>query len=1184
MGYSPDNPFVGQAGPKRKPPNTRSHLEVPDYPDPPAAEAPSDPAYERQGMFTTAAQLASLDGRGGYSPENPFAKHKAPSYSAENPFAASSESLSNRAAPAWGIPEAAPKDVTATPSMTPPRPTRTVGPKGITTYASPPTTFEQVRDIVMNRSIDHPIAGALTAFTPMGMGAQSSQELRAGHPIQAAATAALALTPAALSGVRALRGARTIAREAAPVGEAASSMKVEMHGRPEAIALEQELAAAGRKPLELPKPKEAPAVEPSSVAREEPTETYWRASSRGKQGGTFNEAGGLYVFRSKRAAEQFASVYPDRVVEPIKLRGGLRRKAVGDMEIELIGSDPNALAAARHDGIDVLENSGDDVGEPGEQALVLNPRAIVRAGTVFSNPVGPALKYAATSRVGSSAALGATGYGLSQSDDEKLKATGTGLMLLAGIHAIGAPRIRAVGRLVGNEVVQGLKSSPMGQRALNLISHDILADPQVKSLVQTYEKGVAMGHARAAEFSKMAKNLGPEQDRRVSDLIEHENFEPLTTDQVVTLGVAQKISDEFTALGKAKVGAGLLSAGTVAKREGKYLPRMYAEHLGEQATADRPTMFGGGKKIRIVGDQRREDLSDVVRNQLGEVREASFRAGRGVEKSYRDLAAAKLFAALREMPDVVHPDYAQASDALSAAIQTGDPQAILQAKRVMAGVSAQFKDGTQGFRKLPDTPGMGVLRGAIVRGDVADYLNGVPDLGGRAGSLLNVWKKVHTVFNLGTHIGNTASNGMIAHTIGLPLWEQPLAIRKALQDWKAYGPATKTLTEAGILSHGIPTQTQAVPLGGRPMKQALSELSATTRPETQKVLAEHGIRPQGPLAKGAKVVANRVLSLGLTSDMAGAYAKEDGIYRVAVWQKLTGQGMAPEKAAELVDKAFVNYKTRSPLLGAIKNTVSPFIMYPVKAIPFVTEQIVEHPWRWAMLSAMWGGLDQYSRHKVGAIAEADLRPSQRTNKYLGYLVPGMTQLPFTNDRGDKYGTDIARWTPFSALTGSPAPGSTAFAALGEDVPGIVQPSGPFVDLGARLTNTDPFTGDKLIKPGADTREKLGVAAKSAAALALPSALSFHAPRVLEDVINADPKAASINALGLVGARPQVVRPGMQQFRERKDYEDARNQIVADLRRDLRASKSDRHSQALEMRARARLESLAGKYQAAVAQR
>ncbi len=791
------------------------------------------------------------------------------------------------------------------------------------------------------------------------------------------------------------------------------------------------------------------------------------------------------------------------------------------------------------------------------------------SGVMFD--VGGAITHAVQSRAGQSAVMGATGAGLQQSDDEKIKATGTGLMALAAIHAVGLPRIKAGAGFVGKEVVERMKQSPLGVKVLNGMSHDILADPEVKTLFSAYQDAVAKGRARAAELSKAAKALGPSGDRAVSDAIEREAFEPLTGDQTAVLAVAQRISDEFTALGRGKVEAGLLAPATVAKREGQYLPRVYAEHLGESATdAAERVVKQTTRKPRIVGDKARlDDLSDAARNALGEVREASFRTAYGLDKGYRDIAAAKLFAGLREMPGVVHPEFASAADALLAARTSGDAGAIRAAKQQLEGIAKTLERAGEGYKRLPDTPGMGILRGAVVRADVAAYMDGIPAWGGKMGDLYTFWKRVHTVMNPGTHVGNTMSNSVVAHMSGLPVWQQPVALKRALADYNAYGPTTKYLAELGILERGLPTIADAVPVGGRKMSTALTELSETTRPETKRALAEHGITPRGKLRKGFDKVSQK---------MEAAYSKEDGVFRVATFNRLVSDGMEPRAAADYVDRAFVNYQTRSPLLGAIKNTVSPFILYPAKAIPFVAGQIVEHPWRWATLAAAWGAMDQYSQKKVGEIAQSDLRPDQRLNKRLGYLVPGFTQLPFTNEKGDRYGIDVARWTPFSALTGAPAPGSTAMALGGADVPAILQPSGPFLDIGARVVNTDPFTGQKLVKPGDDFMDKAATVVKGAASLALPSAASFHLPRVVGDLRNADPKAAAIDALGFVGAKPSVVRPGAQRTREQREYAAARANILGDLRYDLQRAKSPERKRALEARAREKLLRLAGPMQ------
>ena len=772
------------------------------------------------------------------------------------------------------------------------------------------------------------------------------------------------------------------------------------------------------------------------------------------------------------------------------------------------------------------------------------------------------------------------GLGLAQSDNEQIAATGTGLMALAGLHAIGLPNIKAAGQFIGGRSAAKLAESATGQKALDFISPDIMTDPKVKALFNTYEETKALYKAKGAELSKAASQLGPKGDRIVSDIGGRESFEslPLTGDQSAAMAVAQRVVDQFSHQRAELLRVKELSPAGAAKFAGRYVgPQLYAEHLGEQVQKGTPAFVRGTSESlpRISSSFARQDLSDEARNALGEVRESSFRTAVGIERGYGKVATADLFNGLRELPGVVHPEFAKAIDALRVARLTDDKAVLAAAKDAVTGMSAQLAK-EPGYTRLADTPGMGVLRGAVVRNDVAGYLNEVPQLLGK-NSLFQWWKKAHTVLNPVTHVGNTMSNSVVAHLTGLPMTSQPKALAAALKDYNAYGPSTRYLAELGVLERGLPTFSEGVPIGGRKLSTALTELSATTRPETAKVLAEKGITPKSRSRVLAEKAANRVLSFGLTSDMATAYAKEDGVFRVATWSRLVADGMEPKAAADYVDRAFVNYKTRSPLLGVIKNTVSPFVMYPVKAIPFALGQIVEYPWRWATLAAAWGGLDQYSQRKVGAIAQRDLRPDQRTNRALGYLAPGFIQLPFAGKEGEKYAFNLSRWTPFSALTGSAAPGSTAFALGGSRVPGILQPSGPLVDIGARLANRDPFTGDKLIRAGDEAKDKAMVAIESALALATPSAVGFHAPRVAKDIIAGDLPAAAFDALGFLGARPNVVRPGMQSRMRLREYYDARNNIRADLRADLRATTSEDRKATLRQRASDKLARLMSKY-------
>lgn len=745
-----------------------------------------------------------------------------------------------------------------------------------------------------------------------------------------------------------------------------------------------------------------------------------------------------------------------------------------------------------------------------------------------------------------------------------------------------------------------MAQSPAGRRVLNTISRDILVDPRVKELVEAAVEETARYRAIGQELAAEARRLGPEGDRIVSDLVERENFEQAVldpNDMAAAIALANRVSDAVAGLGQEKVGQRLISPTTFAARQRTYLRRMYGKYAGEAAMEEMPAQAQAAP-FRIKGEKQRLDLTPEQRNELGEIREASYRVAETFGRGGRDVASARLFNALVEVPGAVEPQYKAALDEVLAAknvrdiaLQRGDETAAreasrnyLAAKATLRNVSEQFKKRTD-FVTLPDTPGLGVLRGAVVRPDVAEYLTAVPELSNTKSTwndLLSAWKKIHTVYNPGTHVGNFVSNAAVAHMAGLPIPLQPAYLTQAAKDIKAYGPATKALTERGILERGLPLYGDQPVKGVAQDKAALRALARTTRPETRAALAEQGIQPMGRVEAAARAVESKVTR---------AYALEDGVYRVALFQKFVNDGLDADAAAKKVMESLPGYDTRSPLLKGIKNTVSPFVLYPAKYIPAVTRMIMEHPERWIALTALWAGLDQVSRRQYEPLEEKDLPKNQRSR---GYILPGRIQvdavvrpayeaLGVDVPEGDKYTFDVARWTPFSALTGSPAPGAIT-TQISEDIPAILQPGGPIQDVGALMLGRDPYTGDPLIEPGMTGGEKARAIGGRLASFVTPSAVSFQIPRVIKDMQRGDTAAAALDALGLVGLRPSVVKPGLQEMRERKKYEEAVQGIRSRLRLELRRNRDEERAQQLIENAQGALQAATDKYLEAIGQR
>jgi hypothetical protein len=424
---------------------------------------------------------------------------------------------------------------------------------------------------------------------------------------------------------------------------------------------------------------------------------------------------------------------------------------------------------------------------------------------------------------------------------------------------------------------------------------------------------------------------------------------------------------------------------------------------------------------------------------------------------------------------------------------------------------------------------------------------------------MHYWKSAHTVFNVpATHLTNMSSNVFMGILGGLPFHEQVIAIPRAVKDIMEYGPTTRFLTEAGVIDRALPTYGDTPIKGLARDETVLRGLMKTTRPETREALEAQGLKGMGWMEEKARKVGGKIEQ---------GYSLGDTMFRVALFDKLSKQGMTNEDALKEVMRVFPGYDTRSPILQKLKH-ISPFVMYPAKYLPAALNLIAEHPWRWAIASGTWAAIDQASRSKAGAVREKDLPPNRRFGKG-GYLVPGPIQAEFlglkSKEAGKRLMFDMARYTPFTALTGSPAPGTTV-SAISEKLPGIVQPSGPLADIIARgVLNVDPFSGKPFIKKSDDAMDKLkkftvGTTEAGrfspglAASLLLPSSLAYHLPNLAKDLYYGNAEAAKMSAAGLVGGRPVAVKRGQQASLENYKLQEQIREVNAELKGDLRAAR------------------------------
>lgn len=848
---------------------------------------------------------------------------------------------------------------------------------------------------------------------------------------------------------------------------------------------------------------------------------------------------------------------------------------------------------------------------------------IFKGQYLYANPIDPKMildLYKAHPTVFHGAGLAFAGSTVAQQGEnlqnQKLEWTGKGMMGLGFLHALGAhatasgkPLYQDFAAKVGNKMVDALKNenvgSIKGRHVLDFISHDILASPELRKAADEFERNRARAAAISLEFKAKLRRLGDIGNRAVTDEITKETWEPQAKNMTpqeaqAVVAAAAEVRNEFAIAGAEEVALGTMARGQYeAHTRRGFIPYRYPEWEAARARGIGRGEVQTTAVPRVRAHKRRMDIPEAERRKMGQIRESDYLVQQGLQKNYNNIAAAKLFSQLTMIPGSIHPEYEKAVKDLMAANQSGSAKAIKAAtariKKIRVEAAGDLDRGSlAGYRTLPTSSGLGVLSGAVVRNDIASYLEGLPAFGKKSvpQDLFMLWKKIHTVWNPGTHIGNFASNIVTVHMKGLPYWELPKALRAANRSIRTYDKYARALTEAGVMDQNLATFDYSAGMAHTPRSnmEQLRELAGRALPETKQKLAELEVVPHGPEQHGTKVgkaISTVLQKAGRPTDkwLAEKYNLEDNWFRVALLRKVTqppgkgGLGLNMAQGVEYVRHHMGDFRTRSTALKMAR-WYSPFVMYPAKMIPHMLGSVIEHPFRWTTLAASWGAIDQLSayaqgrgdltdvnkRIKTGRINEMDMPEDQRSARGFGYMVPGAIQLPFGGGRATKFASDISRYTPFSFLSGAPAPGSLAAALTTRvPVPAGLSPGGPLSDLYARTqVNADPYTGEKWIDPNDTPAQKWRkIAGAMVANQVLPSALAWHLPRVAKDVSNRDISRAAMDALGFAGVRPRTVIPGrrakLDKYWKQDSKEAAKRERNAELRAAVKASPARRNA-------------------------
>jgi len=287
---------------------------------------------------------------------------------------------------------------------------------------------------------------------------------------------------------------------------------------------------------------------------------------------------------------------------------------------------------------------------------------------------------------------------------------------------------------------------------------------------------------------------------------------------------------------------------------------------------------------RIKAFVREHHLPDDIRQQMGEILDASYLTSKGASETLKDIRRVELFNQVSKQKDWV------------------------------SDVPAP------GFSLMADTPKLGILSGQYVKAEIADDINRMEHVAGPLvqgyRKMLGQWKAFKTIWNPATQSRNVLSNIILADVGGL----SPARIdiyQNALSELRSQGRFFQLFNKEGLYGKGF----------------AASEL----RGYLDDLLKE---RDAGGLW------SSLVNGAGQFQDRLGkVYQFNEEFFKTAKALHNLERGMDVKAAVDDAQTWLFDYSKTTPFINLVKDTAIPFVTFTYKALPAIAKAAAEHPVR-----------------------------------------------------------------------------------------------------------------------------------------------------------------------------------------------------------------------------------------------
>ena len=492
------------------------------------------------------------------------------------------------------------------------------------------------------------------------------------------------------------------------------------------------------------------------------------------------------------------------------------------------------------------------------------------------------------------------------------------------------------------------KSSPWWER-LGLKAQT----PELRRQIRKMKLVVQDAQDTAVSVAREAQKLSTAERDMVSDIIEQELATGILP-PTHALQLAQTISSTMEAQSDELVRLGMLTKDASDKWRGKYLPRYYKSKMADlvpdawstalRGINGRPNAMKGirgnhlkrrgmtllvpetelgnytalgwslddsGYTPSINGDEKVpvwRDFNKSERENMGEIRDVSFRFVMGYMESQKDIALGTMFEGIAADP------------ALSMAREQ-------QGFEVMVPDTTVQGTGTKRY---------GRLAGRFVSNNTMSHLSQIEEAQSDVFRLykegMGIWKEGKTVLNPVSHTNNIVSNLTMAHLAGVSYHRVDKYI-SAIADFARVSPKLKEARDAGLFLGTVSDED---------LKNLLP-----------KELRDLAIKEE---SIGRKIGRNafNLMALGLRRPLGAAYQGEDLFFRYLIWKDVTARGMDGDEAIDYAQKYIFTYDDLPKTARKIRDFAIPFFSYAYKSIPTLLSTAVTHPLRMgAPAAALW---------------------------------------------------------------------------------------------------------------------------------------------------------------------------------------------------------------------------------------